>query len=108
MTGEPQTRTAKPICRLTHPDPVVQIHAGILLGDMGPAAREAVPTLLDMLKGESVQGRKLAAMTLGSIGLPETIPALQQALQDSHEVVRKLAAGALVKITPSGATSRAA
>jgi HEAT repeat protein len=108
MTGEPLTRTEKLIRRLSHPDPVVQIHAGLLLGDMGPAAREAVPTLLEMLKGPTVQGRKLAAMTLGSIGLPETVPALQQALEDSNEVVRKLAAGALAKINPSGTASKAA
>ncbi len=107
MTGEPLTRTQKLIGRLTHPDPVLQIHAGLLLGDMGPDAREAVPTLLEMLKGEAVQGRKLAAMTLGSIGVPEAIPALRQALEDGNEIVRKLAAGALAKIE-SAARSRAA
>jgi HEAT repeat-containing taxis protein len=107
MTGERQTRTEKLIRRLTNPDPVIQIHAGILLGDMGTAARGAVPTLLELLRGESVQGRKLAAMTLGNIGVPEAVPALQQALDDGNEVVRKLAAGALAKIRPTAQTRAA-
>jgi HEAT repeat protein len=108
MTGEPRTRTEKLIRRLTHPDPIRQIHAGLLLGDMGPDAREAVPTLLELLKGEGVQGRKLAAMTLGYIGVPEAVPALRQALEDGNEAVRKLAAGALLKIESSTARSRVA
>ncbi len=97
MTGE-QTRMEKLIRRLTHPDPVIQIHAGLLLGDLGAEAREAVPTLLELLRGESVQGRKLAAMTLGYIGVPEAVAPLRRALTDDSEAVRTLAAGALAKI----------
>ncbi len=107
MTGEALTRTEKLIRRLTHPDPVIQIHAGILLGNMGSEAREAVPTLVALLRGESVQDRKLAAMTLGHIGVPEAVPALQQALEDGNEAVRKLAAGALAKIGPAVQTRAA-
>ncbi len=108
MTGEPLTRTQKLIRRLTNPDPIIQVHAGMLLGDLGADAREAVPTLLELLRGESVQSRKLAAMTLGYIGVPEAIPALQQALTDTDEVVRKLAAGALAKIEATARNTRAA
>src|SRR6516165_9023454 len=49
---------------------------------MGPEAREAVPTLLQLLHEESAQNRKLAAWTLGYIGqgAVEAIPALLVAL----------------------------
>jgi HEAT repeat protein len=69
---------------------------------MGPEARAAVPTLLELLHEESAQNRKLAAWTLGYIGqgAVEAIPALLVALRDSNEGVRKLACEALDKIGP--------
>jgi HEAT repeat protein len=73
-------------------------------------AREAVPTLLELLDEESAQKRKLAAWTLGYIGqgAVEAVPALLVALRDSHEGVRKMACEALEKISPSGTPARVA
>jgi HEAT repeat protein len=70
---------------------------------MGAEAREAVPTLLELLQDACVQNRKLAAWTLGYIGqgAVEAIPALLVAVRDSDEGVRKMACEALEKINPS-------
>jgi HEAT repeat protein len=77
---------------------------------MGPQAKEAVPTLLELLHDASVPNRKLAAWTLGYIGqgAAEAIPALLVAVRDSNEGVRQMAHEALEKISPSGTQARAA
>jgi HEAT repeat protein len=77
---------------------------------MGPEAREAVPTLLQLLQDESIQNRSLAAWTLGNMrqGAVESIPALLVAVRDSNKVVRQMAREALEKITPSGTRARVA
>jgi HEAT repeat protein len=110
MTTDPDARLQKLIRRLRSPDDVKRIHAGLLLGRMGPGARAAVPTLLELLHEESVPNRKLAAWTLGYIshGAVEAIPALLVALRDSDEGVRTMACEALEKINPSGTPARAA
>ncbi len=110
MTTDPNVRLQKLIRRLQSPHDLKRIHAGFLLGRMGPAATEAVPTLLELLQGESVQNRKLAAWTLGYIGqgAVEAIPALLVAVRDSDEGVRKMACEALEKISPTGTPVRIA
>jgi HEAT repeat protein len=107
---DPNARLQKLIRRLKSPDDLKRIHAGFLLGRMGPEAREAVPTLLEMLNDGSAPNRKLAAWTLGYIGLGavEAIPALLVAVQDTHEGVRQMAREALDKISPSGTQASAA
>jgi HEAT repeat protein len=69
---------------------------------MGPEAREAVPTLLELLQDESIQNRRLAAWTLGNIGqgAVEAIPALLVAVRNSNEGVKQMAREALEKIRP--------
>jgi len=110
MTTDPGPRLQKLIRRLKSPHDVKRIHAGLLLGRMGPEAREAVPTLLELLQDESIQNRRLAAWTLGNIGqgAVEAIPALLVALRDTSEGVRKMAREALDKISPSGTPARVA
>ena len=110
MTTDPAARLQKLIRRLKSPHDLKRIHAGLLLGRMGPEAREAVPTLLELLQDESIQNRRLAAWTLGSIGqgAVEAIPALLVALRDTSEGVRKMACEALEKINPSGTPARVA
>ena len=110
MTTDPGPRLQKLIRRLKSPHDVKRIHAGLLLGRMGPEARAAVPTLLELLYDESAQNRKLAAWTLGYIGqgAVEAIPALLVAVQDTNEGVRKMAREALEQIGSSGTQSRAA
>ena len=107
MTTDPGPRLQKLIRRLKSPHDVKRIHAGLLLGRMGPEAREAVPTLLELLQGESVHNRKLAAWTLGYIGQAavEAIPALLVALRDSNEGVRKMARDALEGRTAPGCSA---
>ena len=106
----PDARLQKLIRRLQSADDLKRIHAGLLLGRMGPEARAAVPTLLELLHEESVPNRKLAAWTLGYIGhgAAEAIPALLVALRDSDEGVRTMAREALEKINSSGTPVRAA
>ena len=78
MTNNSVDRLQKLIRRLRSPDDLKRLHAAVLLADMGPDAREAVPTLLEMLQDESPKRRKLAAWALGSLGTAagEAIPAL--------------------------------
>jgi HEAT repeat protein len=75
MTTDPDARLQKLIRRLKSVDELKRIHAGLVLGRMG--AREAVPTLLELLQDENAQKRKLAAWTLGYIGqgAVEAVPA---------------------------------
>jgi HEAT repeat protein len=110
LTTEPDARLQKLIRRLKSPHDLKRIHAGLLLGRMGPEASEAVPTLLELLHDESVQNRKLAAWTLGNIGqgVVEAVPALLVAVRDSNEGVRMMAREALEKISPSSLQARAA
>jgi HEAT repeat protein len=85
---------------------MVRIHAGFALADMGPGAQPAVPTLLDLLNGEDMHDRRLAAWTLGSIG-PRAfaaLPTLHYALHDPDPVVARFAGAALEKVA---ATARA-
>jgi len=82
-----------------------------VLGRIGPAAKAAVPALIDALKYGDGSGheyvnivgkkfRQYAAETLGRIG-PEAraaVPALTEALKDESECIRQAAAEALEKI----------
>ena len=110
MTTDPDTRLQELIQGLKSPQDVKRIHAGLLLGRMGPEARAAVPTLLQQLHEESAQNRKLAAWTLGHIGqgAGEAVPALLVALRDSNEGVRQMSREALEKINPSDTPARVA
>ena len=51
--------------------------------------------LLRLLKDEEARTRRRAALALGRVGLPEAIPALQEALGDGEFEVRQMAAFAL-------------
>jgi HEAT repeat protein len=106
FTARVQTLTR----RLHNPDLMVRVHAGILLGDLGPAAGPAVPALLDLLQGEIVQDRRLAALTLGRIGhaAAGAIPTLLQAVRDPDATVRRFAAAALAEIEPIAGPGKAA
>ena len=110
MTTDSDARLQKLIRRLKSPHDVKRIHAGLLLGRMGPEAKEAVPALLELLHEQSAQNRKLAAWTLGYIGqgAVEAIPALLVTIRDADEGVRKMACEALDKISPSGTPARVA
>ena len=108
MTTDPDARLQELIQRLKSPHDVRRINAGLLLGRMGPEAREAVPTLLKLLQNESIQNRRLAAWTLGNMGqgAVEAIPALLVTVRDSNEGVKQMAREALEKISPFSTPAR--
>jgi len=71
-----------------------------ILGEIGPAAKNAVPTLIGFLKNQEGMIRVHAAESLGNIGseAQEAIPALKDASKDNKAMVRLAAAEALQKI----------
>jgi len=76
-------------------------HAALdILGEMGPAAGEAVPVLIDSLKDQKIVVRSKAAIALGKIGpeAKDAIPALKETLKDDNILVRKNAKWALSEI----------
>jgi HEAT repeat protein len=98
------------IQRLKDPELTVRVHAGVLLGGMGLKASPALHALLELQDSEDVHDRRLAALTLGSLGhdLPESVPPLRDALHDEDEAVRRLAAEALEEIAPTHKRLKAA
>ncbi len=71
-----------------------------ILGEIGPAAKDAAPALAEALKDVDRDVRQNAAQSLGYIGpgAKGAAPALITALQDKEWQVRKSAAFALGKI----------
>lgn len=70
------------------------------LGNIGPAAAEAVPALIDALKDPDEIVRQKAAQALENIGpaAAEALPALTDALEDPDEIVRRCAAVLLKRL----------
>jgi HEAT repeat protein len=86
--------------------------AAYALGQIGPAAKDAVPALTEALDSQSMDVRQYAADALGHIG-PDAKGAatrLTESLQDSanDEHVHRLAARALGRIGPAAAGATAA
>jgi hypothetical protein len=81
---------------------LVQKMAALVLGDLAPLSRQAIPALIDAV-GDADEGlRRRAVVALGRFG-PEAVaavPALQSALNDPDEGVRCFAATALALIAP--------
>jgi hypothetical protein len=74
--------------------------AAIVLGHIGPEAKEAVPALIEALQDEEWDVRHAALGALGEIGpeAKEAVPALIKALRDEHPYTRQDAALALGSI----------
>ena len=71
-----------------------------ILGEIGPAAKDAAPALAEALKDADREVRQNAAQALGYIGpgAKGAAPALVAALQDKEWPVRRSAAFALGKV----------
>lgn len=84
-------------------DDTVRRIAAWALGEMGPAARDAVPALIAVLEDKDSGGaRGCAAEALCKIGptAKSAVPALREALKDKDSVLRVHAASALIAIGP--------
>jgi HEAT repeat protein len=80
--------------------PAVRSEAALGLRKAGPAARDAIPMLLAMLKGDDPAELTLAATLLGEIGprAKSAVPILRKLMKDHDRVVRAAAAGALSRL----------
>ena len=85
--------------RKTDNDIVIRIYAEKILGNIGPAAKNAAPYLREALRDKETGIREYAAEALGNIGpvTDEVIPALLKALGDTHPNVQRRAFKALSK-----------
>jgi HEAT repeat protein len=86
---------------LRDPNPTVQAQGAYGLSRLGPEARDAVPALIEAMKGETLV-RENAALALGQIGpeAREAVPTLIEVLNDPEWTVRRHAAIALGEIGP--------
>ncbi len=77
----------------------------VAVGEMGPAADWAVPTLTKLLQDRRAGIRRLAAEALGRIaaGNPEVQAALRRSLSDADDRVREAAQQALHSADPNAA-----
>lgn len=84
-------------------DPRLREIAAHALGDFGPKAVSAVPTLARHLADESDLVRLYSAYALASIGpaASEAVPALQRSAQSDDPALRSAASHALAKIVPA-------
>jgi HEAT repeat protein len=91
-----------PLVRTLESDPDLAVRRGAaeLLGRLGPAARRAVPLLIQSLQGRDPECARAAAESLASIRPDggDVLEPLRAALLDPSPVVRSAAGGAVVKI----------
>lgn len=112
MNNSPHDPRIEPVIRrLKDADPVVRLHAAMMLGAHGDAAEPAVPALIEMLHNGDVHDRRIAALTLGEIG-PAAAAAvsdlLEAADEDDDETVAGMALVAVDCIDGSDAADEAA
>jgi HEAT repeat protein len=88
------------VALLAHPDRERRRHAANGLGEVGPDAREAVPTLLAAFN-EDTETRRVLAEAVWLIGMDaQNIPGLLERLGDPDELVRLWLVRALVTFGP--------
>jgi HEAT repeat protein len=81
--------------------------AAMVLGLMGDEAQGAIPVLLESLREQDQQVRRIILAALSEIGPParNAVPALVACLRDRHELVRRRAALALGELGPAARTA---
>jgi len=84
--------------------------AAVVLGNLGPVAKPAVPALVDALASDDALLRNRAVQALAAIGIPaaSVVPALTRALDDPEFHVRHAAAAAFAFSLPGDACAAAA
>ena len=87
-------RVQRYIKNLDLPDAEDRKHAAETLGKIGPEAKDAIPSLVELLKDPEEVVRKAAARALGQIGwaAKDAVPKLVALLKDTHDYVRQVAA----------------
>lgn len=85
--------------------PYTRVSAAYAVGSAGPAAKSAVPALIENLSSENSAVRYSSTLALGEIGpdASAAVPALQKALDDRSEDVAAMAKKSLKLITGEAA-----
>jgi HEAT repeat protein len=96
----PEVKIPALIQALSDPDWKIQVVAAYHLGQMGSAAREAIPALATALDSLNPDVRFVITKALEQIGSQAAVPPLARALQDKDENVRLAAAMALDNLGP--------
>jgi HEAT repeat protein len=92
------------VAAVRDPDAGIREAAAGALMKLGPKARDAIPGLTEIVKGnDPVVVRTTAVEVLGAIGL-ETLPVLIQALRDREPGPRNAAVTAITKLGPGPKT----
>ena len=83
----------------------VRMIAAVFLEQIGPAASDAVPNLIEALRDDNAKVRLRAAYALAEFGAVASaaVPPLLDAVQDESEMVRNAAAVAARRIDPKSA-----
>jgi HEAT repeat protein len=105
MVGQPSylgVATCDWVAALKSSDPLERRLAAHALAEIGPAAPEAVPTLIEALRDPASFVRVWAAAALARVQPenPDAIPALVAGMQDGISFVRSLAAWHLGRLAP--------
>ncbi len=84
-------------------DPQQRAQAATVLGLLGDQAQAAVPALVEAIKDEEVQVRRIIVAALGEIGIAarSAVPALVASLRNRHDIVRRRAAQCLAELGPA-------
>jgi len=77
---------------------VLVLLCAAVAGAEKPPAEEAQKLIKKLARDKDPEVRSMAAERLGSLGLPEAVPALAAALKDKDSSVRANAAGALLQL----------
>ena len=101
--GDQAAKVPALVKRLKDKDAGYRAFSAFALGQIGPAAKDAVPALVEALQDVSPNVRLSSAYALGQIGLAssQAVPALIETLKDENRLVRSSVATALGKIGPA-------
>jgi HEAT repeat protein len=93
------------ILALKQPEPAVRVAAAETLGNIGPAAKEAIPALATLLGDEDQEVSRYAASALGRIG-PAAVPELIEVARWRGRYTTDMASTAFANLKADAATVR--